>query len=464
MKYGVTLIMLFLISGCAAIQSTDPYLSFDTETVNTNDWPRRDVLPTKLLENQLTLPLAIEIALANNPEIAALGWETTAAEARKKQAISERLPRLSMFGNYTHHLDEQRILPVRQPGEPAILSRDIVSEDLVLSLPLFTGGRLVNQIKAAELLKKAASQRLSRSREELVFNVTSVFNAILAQRHVVESLEFSKEILTKHLEQIDALIKAQKAAKVDGMRTEVRLADIEQQLVREKNLLSIQHRTLFNLLGLKNFQTRLSLQGELELQETLPVPNLEKALSKARKSRGDYLAARSSLEAQARNVDIAKSGHWPTINLQGSYGSRWAAGSTSGTGDDVGDEGQIGLVIEIPLFEGGRINANVREQRADLAAAQERLRKLEIQIQLEIETAMSNIESTSERVGAIRKSIAQARESLRIEQMKYELGKGTIVDVLDAQAALLESETTYYRVLAEYHTAMAQLELAMGKK
>ncbi len=464
MKYGVMLIILFLLSGCAAIQSTDPYLSINAATNNTNTPQMTDVLPIKLLDNQLTLPLAIKIALANNPEITALGWETTAAEARKKQASSERLPRLSMVGKYTHHLDEQRILPVRQPGEPAILSRDIVSEDLVLSLPLFTGGRLVNHVKTADLLQQAASQRLIRSREELVFNVTSVFNAILAQRHVIESLEFSKEALTKNLEQIDALIAAQKSAKVDGMRTEVRLADIEQRLVQEKNLLSIQHRTLANFLGLKNFQTGIFLQGELEMKERPPVPDLEKALFKAQKSRGDYLAARSSLEAQARNVDIAKSEYWPTIYLQGSYGSRWAASPTSGTGDDVGDEGQIGLLIEIPLFEGGGINAKVREQRANLAAAQERLRKLELQIQLEIETAISNMKSTSERVGAIRKSITQAKESLRIEQMKYELGKGTIVDVLDAQTALLESETTYYRVLAEYHTAMAQLELAMGKK
>ncbi len=464
MKYNVMLFMLFLLGGCVTMQPTNPYLPIAAPVINSASRAISDVSPTEFLENQLALPLAIDIALANNPEIAALGWETTAAEARKNQAFSERLPRLSMVGKYTHHLDEQRILPVRQPGEPAILSRDIVSEDLVLSLPLFTGGQLVNQVKAADLLQQAASQRLARSREELVFNVTSVFNAILAQRHVIESLEFSKETLTKHLKQINALVKAQKTAKVDRLRTEVRLADIEQQLVQSKNLLSIQHRTLFNLLGLKNYQTGISLQGKLVTQETLTVPNLENVLSKARESREDYLAERSSLEAKARNVDIAKSEYWPTLYLQGSYGSRWAAAPTSGTGDDVGDEGQVGLLIEIPLFEGGRIKANVREQRADLAAAQERLRTLELQIQLEIETAISNIKSTGERVRAIRKSITQARESLRIEQMKYELGKGTIVDVLDAQAALLETETTYYQVLAEFHTAMAQLKLATGEE
>jgi outer membrane protein TolC len=126
--------------------------------------------------------------------------------------------------------------------------------------------------------------------------------------------------------------------------------------------------------------------------------------------------------------------------------------------------GRAGLVLEVPIFEGGQVDAGIREQRANLAAAQERLRLLDLQVRLEVETALFNVESSAERAAAVRTSIAQAKESLRIEQQKYSLGKGAIVDVLDAQTALLETETTYYRVLADYHTAIAQLKLAMGEE
>jgi outer membrane protein TolC len=118
--------------------------------------------------------------------------------------------------------------------------------------------------------------------------------------------------------------------------------------------------------------------------------------------------------------------------------------------------------MELPLFDGGYISASIREQLAVLAAAQERLGNLELQIRLEVESALSNLQSTEERMESTRTSIAQARESLRIEQQKYELGSGTIVDVLDAQAALLETETTYYRIQSEYHIAAAQFQLAIG--
>ena len=335
----------------------------------------------------------------------------------------------------------------------------------MLSMPIFTGGRLVNQVKAADLLREATLHRLARSREELVFNISSVFYSILAQRHVIESLEFSMGALEKHIQRIDALIEADKAAGVDRLRTEVRMADVRQKLVNEKNIMTIQRRVLANLLGLEKSFDTISLLGELESQEKIPIPELNTALTMAWESRDEYLAAKSNLEAQARKVDAARAGYWPSLYIQGSYGQRWAAGpKIIGSGVKSGDVGRIGLAMELPLLDGGRINAIIREQRADLAAAQERLGKLELQIRLEVESALSNIQSTEERMEATKTSIAQARESLRIEQQKYELGSGTIVDVLDAQAALLETETTYYRIQSEYHTAAAQLQLAIGEK
>jgi outer membrane protein TolC len=260
------------------------------------------------------------------------------------------------------------------------------------------------------------------------------------------------------------LIKAEKAALVDRMRTEVRLADIDQLLVREKNLLAIQHRALINLLGRNTPMKEISIEGELGRETTTNLPDLETSLARAWLERADYLAACSALEAKAHYVDAAKAGYWPNLGLQGAYGGRWAAGAKEGAGDEQGDVGRLGLVVEVPLFEGGQTDARVREESARLAAAQEHLRAVVFQIQLDVETALLNIESSRKRASAIEKAIAQAKEGLRIEQQKYDLGKGAIVDVLDAQNALLDTETTYYRVLAEFHTALAQLKLATGEE
>ena len=120
-------------------------------------------------------------------------------------------------------------------------------------------------------------------------------------------------------------------------------------------------------------------------------------------------------------------------------------------------------MVSIPLFEGGRIGARVRREYSRLRAQQETLRKLQLQIHLELETSISNIESTRARINVTQKAVKQAKESLRIEREKYDYGKGAIVDVLDAQSAMLESQKNYYRALAEYNTALAQFRLAVGE-
>ena len=247
-------------------------------------------------------------------------------------------------------------------------------------------------MKAAKLLEIAANQRLARSRKELIFNVSSVFFNILAQKRVVESLEFSRQTLQEHLKQVEALVVAQKAARVDRMRTEVRLADIEQRLVREENVKLIYQRVLVNLLGLKNPSGAISLRGSLAVAQKASIPDLETALAKAWSSRDDFLSARSALEAQARNVDVARAGHWPTLSLQGAYGERWAIGLVSGFGDRSSEVYRIGIAVDIPIFEGGRVEARVRDQRAKLASAQERFRKLDLQIRLDVETALLECE------------------------------------------------------------------------
>jgi outer membrane protein TolC len=131
--------------------------------------------------------------------------------------------------------------------------------------------------------------------------------------------------------------------------------------------------------------------------------------------------------------------------------------------DSFGDVGRIGVKVDVPLFEGGRIAARVRDERAKLRTAEQRLRKLELQIRLDVETGTLNATSAQERIQVTEKSIAAGKESLRIEREKYDVGRGTITDVLDVQSALLEAQTSYYRALADYDIALAQLRLAMGE-
>ena len=417
----------------------------------------------------LSLERCIEIALANNPEIAASKWDVAAADSRLDGARSAFWPQISAEGSYQKFVDSQRLIAARYNGEPGTFDNDLGRGDVVARINLYAGGRMASEASAAEKLSAAEKKKFIRTRDELVYTVTSVYFSILGQQKILASLEFSRKALEQNRERAVQLYEAQKVAKVDLLRTEVRQSDLNQNILKEENTLAVQRRLLFSLMGYDAVpeNARLEDKASLPSETVLDIGSL---VETALKKRPDYQAAKDRLEAQALRVDVAKAGHLPSINLVGSYGVRNAPSPS-----DVGtypktkektksteDAGFVGVVLSFPLFEGGRVSAKVREETALLAAAQDRLRKLELQILQETETAALDVLSNTARFKATEKSIDQAKESLRIESLKYELGKGSTTDLLDAQAALLQAETSNCRACIDYHISIARLKLATG--
>jgi outer membrane protein len=418
-------------------------------------WAASDKLTEPLLLSEV-----IEIALANNPDIAAKTYEQSVADARYDMTFSSRLPHVNLYSSFGRYHEDRMIAP-RRPGDGDTLqfTDQPLSGDVVVHMPLFTGGRLVNETRAAKLLYTASGHQLNRNREELVFNISSVFYSILAQRHIIESFEFSQKALEEHCSQIQKMISVQKATNDDLLRTEVRLSALQCDLTRAKNILAIQNRLLTNLMGM-NYTTnnQVMAAGELKPGDDT-VPEIESSLNKAFIQRPDYLAVQDILSARKCETDAAKAQRSPSVSLKGVWGNQWDTHDF----DQNNEAGSIMLEVEIPIFNGGYISAQVREKRAIQFAASEKLRQLELKIQLDVETAVLNINSSVERLRATGKSIEQAKESLRIESEKHIYAKGSVTDLLDAQSDLLEAQMNYYSSLSDYKIAHAQYRLAIGE-
>lgn len=437
----------------AATESSDPQVAVNERAAG---------LPPA--SGRHTLPALVAYALTHNPEVSATAFDGQAASARTKQAEGAHLPRISIEGGYALYQPDLRLIAARFNGELGVFGNNILATDLVLRLPLYAGGRLAAEMRAAELLEASAGQRLARSKGDLVYNISSLYFGQLAQMRLIESLDVSAATLASHLDQVNALIAARKAARVDALRTEVKLADLRQRSLRERNTLAVQQRALLNLMGASEASADFALAGTLGRPATEYRTTATLAES-ALESRPDMIGARAELDAQKARVEAARAGNRPTINLVGAVGNRSMVQPTQQpSGQSASDTvSRIGITLEIPLYEGGRTTARVDEETAKLEAQRERLDKLRMQIRLEVDTAHANLASALERLAGMDKFIALANESLRIEQEKYTLGRGTELDVLDAQAALLDAETAQIRTLADANAAAAQLAWATGE-
>ncbi|HDP98767.1 MAG TPA: hypothetical protein ENN22_06240, partial [bacterium] len=133
--------------------------------VHENASDSQEIADVKKCTLQLTLEECLDIAIKNNPNIAQRLWDTNTAQAEKDIAKGALWPEIYLEGGYEHDREDKLIQP-RRPGayETMLFTDDLVSGNIVLKMPIYTGGRLQNQVEAAELLTKSAQQQLAHSR------------------------------------------------------------------------------------------------------------------------------------------------------------------------------------------------------------------------------------------------------------------------------------------------------------
>ncbi len=409
-------------------------------------------------DGKWTLPRCIQTALAHNPTLQAAHWAARRAAERTREAKGYRLPFLSVEGTYDRWDRDQRIhMPHEARMTPSDFDKDIFGYSLAARLPLFRGGRIVNGIRLADAQREIAAQGRVRAQEAVVFNVTSAFYRAAALTKVLGSTRASLKAMESHENVVAHQVQVGRSARVDLLRVRVRVADLKQLAVQVESDRDVALHLLSTLMGVDETLPSDALSYELRFE---PKPlHVEQWIGLALANRPDYLAAQKAIDAAKRRTAIAKSEHWPSLDLRGGYAGRSAADHGK-----VDENWNLGLELRLPLYAGGTIQSRVAQARLAEREARANARKIELAVRHEVQTACLHIRKAAERVRATEAAVAEAKESLRIEREKYRTGKATITDVLDAQAAWLRSETNYFESLAQHRIAWAELALAMGRK
>lgn len=415
------------------------------------------------ISNSYTLDEAVAVALEQSPEIGEANSRLAEAEARLTASRSPGLPWIRARGTYDYLSPEQRLFPATRNGEPGVFGRQVIGGEVVVGYSLYTGGRVSAEVEAAQWSRASAEAQLTRVKEDLVYRITALFYDLLSQEEILRSLGSAVEAMDEQLRTTQDLVNAGKAARVDLLRTEVRRAGLYELQIRERNNRTIQQRAWAALLGLEDMGSPRA-QGSLEVVEHPQCPESETCMVAALQNRSDYRAAQNAVAAREAAVRAARAGARPTLSAQASIGARWMpdASEVPSSADQLQDVARVGIVADFSILDGNLNDARVAEQRALLQGAQERLRKLELQIRFEIESALSHMATSRERVQTATRAIGQAAESFRIVKERYDLGRGTLNDVLDAQADLVAAQTNYARALADLAVSDAQLRLATG--
>lgn len=317
---------------------------------------------------------------------------------------------------------------------------------------MYTGGRLPANQRIEALLADAAEAGAADFRDRSLLELIEGYHQLQALAYLVQSVDASVEALEAQLEQIEAMVGQQKAADVDRLRVQVRLSTLEQERIRIFDT-KVQVRESIN------FLMGLSAGSAWEVT-VIPEPVSAEELDGygLRQERSDERAARLRSEAAADGVKVARSYWQPEVQLLGGWNVRSGL-SESGRYDDA----FIGLGLNWEIWDGGVRRYRVAEALQSRQAASLRESGVRALRQADWQRALSAHQSARKRLEVSLSHRTAALETLRIEQRKYEAGHGTITEVLDAEAAALETESLIAAAKADFFATLARRDFAAGR-
>ncbi len=414
---------------------------------------------------QMTLEQAIDHAQQHSPLLHMAQADTGIARGNSTSARAGLLPQVDLVG---HALYSQEDHPVLAGLPPSLARFSDTTYDVGIEVKqiIWDFGQTWNRMEAARKLATAADKSLERTRDEVTFRVTALYHQRLMTDDLMNAADATRKSLQLLVDNLTKRLKAGKATRLDLLKTRVKLAVVDSQLAQlEAQQVNVQ----------SALRTAMGYEG-VPIQ-WVPSPsaprvfssNVEQLMNEALMQRADFQALEALVESGLASETSARRSRWPGVMAFGQYGqygasdpysSLDAAGNQS---DDWDDNYAVGLQVTFPIFDSGLRSGAIAaayNRRLKVEAQREQLR---LQIQQQVRSAVAEFKSAQMRATAFRHSVEETEQALSDEQKKYDAGKSTINDLLDAEAAKLVAHSEYSRALHEEQIASVNLRLAAGE-
>lgn len=402
----------------------------------------------------LTLETAVTQAVQANPGLKATVLERDARALERDIARGRRYPAVGFDATYTRYSDPYLIHPIEQPGAFPPLDTDVASAGLSLRVPLYAGGKLVAGESLAANTTESAVQRLLGSEQDLIFNVVSSYAKALQLRDL--SVAEARRIagLQAEVDEIQRKIDEGRAARLEVLRVQSQLSRAQFDQVAtaqgERDALAL-------LAALMDVPVRAwSLVDLPALPDSLPDSD-EAAVQQAVRDNPRVRQAQAEVDAAVDRVAIARGDRRPSVDLV-------ANSRTRRGGDWEGrDDWDVGVALNVPLFDAGIRKSRVDQANLDRLRAEENLRGVVNEVETDVRTAFGSLRTSEKQLDAARRALDESDEALRIEAQSYRAGRSTVTDLLSAEAARWAALASLNQAEYDQFVAAVRLYRALGR-
>lgn len=328
------------------------------------------------------------------------------------------------------------------------------SVSLTAVQPLYTGGQVENATEAAETRITEQKAILTAVEQQVLFNAVTAYMDVRRDIQLVAIAENNIRVLSEQLRAAEERFEVGEVTRTDVEQARARLAAARSRLAAERGALEASRESYRQVVG----------DAPGELAPPPPIPDLpdgpDAAVAIALQENPTVIAARLEREATGSDVRAAMGALLPQVSLRGSLDSFEA---------DVGrdtrrlESATVGLVVTIPIWNGGENYSRVREAQAFAERASS-------EITAEMRAAAERVGVAWANLKAARAAIEAGVLEVRAAELAFEgvaeeakVGARTTIDVLDAEQEALNARVELIRAQRTEYVAAYDLLAAMGK-
>lgn len=393
--------------------------------------------PAAARAQALTLEQCVKLALKNNPDLQGQRMNLNLARGDLSEQKSRNFGKLDMVSSYTRYNLPRTLAPMTPASimkNPASVSttEDLFTAGLVYEVALFTGFAQTRSVEIAALQKETAGARLKLSREQLIYNVKTLYVNILSQQSQGKAQDSYLKALQRLHDDIAYELKLGKKARLDLLKA---AADLEKAKAQKYLIVS----------NIKNMKAALASLLDVERIAELedidptrrPMQFIDDDFAGSIKQLQRLKAAQLEIEKSELQVDRANGGFYPQVMFSMAYGRNFGPNDDSNLDSGEWREQEVwqaGLQLKWNIFDFGAQRAKVRKARARARQSRFQRRKTELELRRSLREAVTKINTAITEFKSAKAELAMTRETEAIEQVRFKQGAADINDLLYAKA------------------------------
>ena len=415
-------------------------------------------------QNTLTLTLdkALEIALDENPTIKVAAEEIALKKVASKEAWQSLLPEASLNGSLDHTIKAAEMKLNDMSFKMGQDGTNTANAGLSINLPLFAPAAY----RAMSMTKTDIELAVEKSRAselDLINQVTKAYYQLMLAQDSYEVLQGSYKLAEDNFNVVNAKYQQGAVSEFDKISAEVQMRSIKPNVISAANAVTLAKLQLKVLMGI-TADVDIKTDDNLTNYESMLFANQLKEEDMSLENNTTMKQFELNMKLLEKNVKSLKTNFMPTLSMSFSYQYQSLYNPNINFFDYTwSNSSSLMFNLSIPLYRASNFT-KVKSARIQMRQLDWNRIDTERKLNMQVVSYRNNMTASSEQVVSNKENVMQAEKAVQIAGKRYEVGKGTVLELNSSQVSLTQAQLTYNQSIYDYLVAKADLDQVLGKQ